>query len=617
MLVRTQGDVIIPAPSYGLFDCEDSGTVTKRSMLLTYVGLVGLPLLALMGVLRAGAHLKSPTSVGGPWNVDADFSSLAGTPCGALLSGVRQPALAIIQSGRQLTLNLNNSQKTALAATLDGSTVRTTPTAGSGGSQSTKALTPGCDYPQSIQLEATISSQEPRTMTGMVSLSDCSDCKPVSFHAVRETAQQDKSQQQLVPRVVTIIIQIAVIIIAVRAFGFLFKFIRQPQVVGEMVAGILLGPSLLGWVAPHFSSILFPVASLDYLNTISQIGIVIYMFLVGLALNPESLKGHRHAAVLTSHVSIVVPFLLGTVLAFFLYPKLSDDSVGLTSFALFIGAALSITAFPVLARILADRNMLGSRVGTLAIACAAVDDVTGWCILAYVLIRTQGGSAAPWLMIAGALAFVLGMVYVVKPLLRRFQTAYERNGRLSENAVALLILLVLLSALITERLGIHLVFGAFLVGAVMPKEPGFSRHIQEKFESLTVVLLLPLYFAFSGLRMNLQSIKGGQMWLYCGIIILVAIVGKLVGSTIATRSTGISWRDATAVGILMNARGLLGLVILNIGLDVGVISPVLFSMMVLMALVTTFMASPLLEWVYPSRLIREEIAADLKEHVTA
>jgi Kef-type K+ transport system membrane component KefB len=388
-------------------------------------------------------------------------------------------------------------------------------------------------------------------------------------------------------------------------------------VVGEMVAGILLGPSLLGWVAPHFSSILFPVASLDYLNTISQIGIVIYMFLVGLALNPESLKGHRHAAVLTSHVSSVVPFLLGTVLAFFLYPKLSDDSVGLTSFALFIGAALSITAFPVLARILADRNMLGSRVGTLAIACAAVDDVTGWCILAYVLIRTQGGSAAPWLMIAGALAFVLGMVYVVKPLLRRFQTAYERNGRLSENAVALLILLVLLSALITERLGIHLVFGAFLVGAVMPKEPGFSRHIQEKFESLTVVLLLPLYFAFSGLRMNLQSIKGGQMWLYCGIIILVAIVGKLVGSTIATRSTGISWRDATAVGILMNARGLLGLVILNIGLDVGVISPVLFSMMVLMALVTTFMASPLLEWVYPSRLIREEIAADLKEHVTA
>jgi Kef-type K+ transport system membrane component KefB len=591
--------------------------MTKRSALLTYVGLVGLPLLALVGLLRAGSTLKPPTSVGGPWNVDADFSTLSSAPCGSLFTDVSQPAFAITQSGQQLTLTINNPQKTTLAAKLDGTNLTTIPNTTAGNSGTTQSARPACKDVQSILVQATISSQTPRTMTGTINFSDCSDCKAASFEAIRQTAQQEKSPQQLVPRVVTIIIQIAVIIIAVRAFGFLFKFIKQPQVVGEMVAGILLGPSLLGWVAPHFSAILFPVASLDYLNTISQIGIVIYMFLVGLALNPESLKGNRHAAVLTSHVSIVVPFLLGTILAFFLYPKLSDDGVALTSFALFIGAALSITAFPVLARILADRNMLGSRVGTLAIACAAVDDVTGWCFLAYVLIRTQGGSKVPWLMIAGAVAFVLTMFYVVKPLLRRFQTAYARTGRLSENAIALLILLVLLSALITERLGIHLVFGAFLVGAIMPKESGFSLHIQDRFESLTVVLLLPLYFAFSGLRMNLHSIRGAQMWLYCGVIILVAIVGKLVGSTIATRATGVSWRDSTAVGILMNARGLLGLVILNIGLDAGVISPVLFSMMVLMALVTTFMATPLLEWVYPQSRIDREMSESLERQVVA
>src|SRR5208282_1930532 len=357
-------------------------------------------------------------------------------------------------------------------------------------------------------------------MAGTMSLTGCPDCKPVAFHAAPQTAQQQKAGQQLVPRVVTIIIQIAIIIIAVRAFGFLFKFIKQPQVIGEMVAGILLGPSLLGWVAPHVSAILFPPASLDYLNTISQIGIVIYMFLVGLALNPDGLKGHRHAAVLTSHVSIVVPFMLGALLALFLYPRLSDDGVSLTNFALFLGAAMSITAFPVLARSLAERNMLGSQVGMLAIACAAVDDVTGWCILAYVLIRTQGGSTPVWLMVTGSAAFVLIMIYGVKPLLRRFQTAFEIKGRLSENAIALLLLLVLASALITERLGIHLVFGAFLVGAIMPKGSAFSRHVQEKFESLTVVLLLPLYFAFSGLRMNLHSLNGAQLWMYCGLIIL-------------------------------------------------------------------------------------------------
>lgn len=585
--------------------------MSKHGLVLTYLVLVGIPLLILMGILHAGAHLIPPIAVGGPWSLDADFDGVGNSPCGALLRSMKQPALDIKQAGNELTLTLNNPERTAIAGALDGSALAATEVQPADAGQNGG---PTCSGSGAIRIAATVErAGDSRSMNGTFSLGDCAACRPISFSGARQTVQQQKAAQTLVPRVVTIIFQIAVIIIAVRAFGFLFKFINQPQVIGEMVAGILLGPSLLGWVAPHISTMLFPPASLDYLNTISQIGIVIYMFLVGLALKPEGLKGHRHAAILTSHVSIIVPFLLGALLAFFLYPRLSADNVTLTNFALFLGAAMSITAFPVLARILADRNMMASRVGMLAIACAAVDDVTGWCILAYVLIRTQGGSMPVWVMVSGSVGFVVFMIYGMRPLLRGFQASYAGRGRLSENGMALLVLIVLASALATERLGIHLVFGAFLVGVMMPKENAFVRHIQERFESLTVVLLLPLYFAFSGLRMNLHSLHGGRMWLYCGIIILVAIVGKLVGSTVATRATGVCWRDAAAVGILMNARGLLGLVILNIGLDVGVISPVLFSMMVLMALVTTFMATPLLEWVYPRKRIEAEMAETLEQ----
>lgn len=586
--------------------------MSRYGLLLSYLGLVGIPLVSLLAILHAGAHLTPPISVAGAWSLNGDFSQVvAGSPCGELLGGLKQPALDIKQAGSELTLTLNNPQKTSIDGVVNGSSLATTDAGVQTPGQNDAAK---CSDARQIRIAATIQGAgDSRSMNGTVTLADCASCQPITFGGTRQAFKQQKADQTLVPRVVTIIFQIAVIIIAVRAFGFLFKFINQPQVIGEMVAGILLGPSLLGWVAPHISTMLFPPVSLDYLNTISQIGIVIYMFLVGLALKPEGLKGHRHAAILTSHVSIVVPFLLGTLLAFYLYPRLSSDNVTLANFALFLGAAMSITAFPVLARILADRNMLGSRVGMLAIACAAVDDVTGWCILAYVLIRTQGGSMPVWMMVSGSLAFALLMIYVAKPLLRRFETSYAERGRLSENSMALLVLIVLASALASERLGIHLVFGAFLVGVVMPKENGFVRHIQERFESLTLVLLLPLYFAFSGLRMNLRSLHGGQMWFYCGIIVLVAIVGKLVGSMVASRSTGICWRDAAAVGILMNARGLLGLVILNIGLDVGVISPVLFSMMVLMALITTFMATPLLEWVYPRKRVEAELAEMLVE----
>src|SRR5882757_8846332 len=388
------------------------------------------------------------------------------------------------------------------------------------------------------------------------------------------------------PNLFTLVLQIAVVLACSRIVGSLFLKVGQPRVVGEMFAGIMLGPSLLGGIAPQFSAYLFPASSLGFLNALSQIGVIIFMFLVGLGINPKELKSHGHAAVLTSHVSITAPFVLATVLSLYLYPRLSDDSVSFTSFALFMGAAMSITAFPVLARILAERDLLGSRLGTVAIACAAVDDVTGWCILAYivVLIRSAHNPVSIWVTVGGIVAFALIMIYGVRRLLHRYETIYRKRGQLSENLLALMLLLVLVSALCTEWLGIHLLFGSFLMGAIMPKEQKFVRYVLDRFETITVTLLLPLFFAFTGLRTNVGLVQGREMWMYCGLIILVATVGKLGGSMLASWLSGMPAREAAGLGALMNTRGLMELVILNIGLDIKVISPALFSMMVLMAL---------------------------------
>lgn len=410
------------------------------------------------------------------------------------------------------------------------------------------------------------------------------------------------------PNLFTLVLQIAVVLAVCRVVGELFRKIHQPRVVGEMFAGIMLGPSLLGWIAPHSSAYLFPASSLGFLNALSQVGVVVFMFLVGLGINPRELKKQGHAAVLTSHVSITAPFVLAAFLALYLYPRLSDDSVAFTNFALFMGAAMSITAFPVLARILAERNMLGSRLGTVAIACAAVDDVTGWCILAYivVLIRSAHSSTSIWTTIGGIVVFGLIMIYGVRRLLRGYERVYKEKGELSENLMALMLLLVLVSALCTEYLGIHLLFGAFLMGAIMPKQRHFVRYVLDRFETITVTLLLPLFFAFTGLRTNIGLVKGPEMWMYCGLIILVATVGKLGGSTLASWLTGIPLREAAGLGTLMNTRGLMELVILNIGLDIGVISPALFSMMVIMALVTTFMTTPVLALICPKEFLARE-----------
>lgn len=398
-----------------------------------------------------------------------------------------------------------------------------------------------------------------------------------------------------------LIAQIAVILIVARFVGWLFRKLHQPHVIGEMVAGILLGPSLLGWIAPAISAALFPPASLGSLNSLSQIGLLLFMFLVGLELDLKQLRELGRAAIITSQASILAPFILGFLLAVYLYPRVSDPSVNFTGFALFMSIAMSITAFPVLARILAERDLLRTKVGALAIACAAVNDVTAWCILAgiVVLVRASGLPLPLWMTLAGLGVFLLVMLFVVKPSLRKLVTLFEKRGMLTHDSLALILLLTLAAGWVTESLGLHALFGAFLAGVIMPRHREFMHEIWQRLESLTVVLLLPLYFAFTGLRSSFLLIVGQGMWGYFLVIFALAVVGKFGGSLAAAKVSGLSWREAAAVGVLMNTRGLVELIILNVGLDLGVLSPALFSVMVLMALVTTFMTSPLLRWIYP------------------
>lgn len=390
--------------------------------------------------------------------------------------------------------------------------------------------------------------------------------------------------------------QLIAILVAARLVGWALRRIGQPQVVGEMVAGLLLGPSFLGWIAPGVSRALFPAASLGFLNSLSQVGLLVFMFLVGLELDVELLRGKGRSAVVTSHASIIAPFVLGSALALLLYPKLSPPGTTFTGFALFIGAAMSVTAFPVLARILAERGLTNTRLGAIAITCAAVDDVTAWCILAVVVVvvRSDAGGIPLWVTLGGSAAFIGFMLTLGRRAARKFELPRERAGSLSQTVVVVTIVSVFISAWITERLGIHALFGAFLCGAIMPKGGRFAAAVRGRFEDMMVLVLLPIFFALTGLRTSVGLINGADLWGYCALVVLVAVVGKLGGAAVAARATGMSWRDAGALGVLMNTRGLMELVILNIGLELGILSPPLFAMLVLMALVTTFMTTPLL-----------------------
>ncbi len=391
-------------------------------------------------------------------------------------------------------------------------------------------------------------------------------------------------------------LQIVVIVAASRLAGGLLARFGQPRVVGEMAAGLILGPSVFGRLAPSLSAAVFPAPSLGFVNAVAQVGLLLFMFLVGLELDPAHLRRQGKAALLTSHASIVAPFLLGTTLALGLYARLAPAGVAFTPFALFVGAALSVTAFPVLARILADRGMTATPLGALAIVCAAVGDVTAWCILAAVVVIARSSGVASFAYTLGGTAIYLAvMLIVVRPLLVRVAERGSRPGSSAQAQLAIVMLLVLSSAWVTEKLGIHALFGAFLVGALLPPSGTLAESLSSRLRDLMIVLLLPLFFAFTGLRTTVSLISGGWMWMVCGVVLLVAIAGKLGGSAVAARAAGMDWRDALSLGALMNTRGLMELVILNVGLDIGVLTPTLFAMLVVMALVTTALTTPLLD----------------------
>jgi Kef-type K+ transport system membrane component KefB len=390
--------------------------------------------------------------------------------------------------------------------------------------------------------------------------------------------------------------QLVVVVAAARLCGALATRIGQPRVVGEMAAGLLLGPSVLGRVAPQVTAALFPAPSLAFVNALAQIGVLLFMFVVGLELDVAHLRRRGRTALLVSHASIVAPFLLGTALALALYERYAPAGVGFAPFALFMGAAMSVTAFPVLARILTDRNLTGTPLGSLAIACAAVDDVTAWCILAaVVLVARAGEGGALVVTIAGTAAFVAAMTTLVRPLLARLTARAARSKGSVEGFLAVVLLAALASAWVTERLGVHALFGAFLVGALLPKPSMVVEQLAGRLRDLLVVLLLPLFFAFTGLRMAVFLTADGATWMAYAAVLGVAIVGKLGGTSVAARVAGMGWRDALSLGALMNTRGLMELVILNVGLDIGVLSPSLFAMMVVMAFVTTALTTPLLD----------------------
>lgn len=394
------------------------------------------------------------------------------------------------------------------------------------------------------------------------------------------------------PDLKILLLDIVVVCSVARALGWGFEKLHQPRVVGEMCAGILLGPSLLGWLAPPAFALLFPSGGLAPLYFLSQIGLLLFMFQVGLRLDLRELRRLGRTVVITSNISVLVPLVAGSTLALYLYPRLSSAKVPLPVFALFMGTAMSITAFPVLARILEERNLLQSRVGVVAISCAAVDDITAWCLLAGLIAWVRSGrETSPWFTLAGLGAYLFVMICVVRPLLRRYSA---RQREISREILAFALLFLFFPAWTTERIGIHALFGAFVAGAILPRTETITRILARDLELITNVLLLPLFFAYTGLRTSIHLLSGGTLWFYCALIVVVAVLGKLFACAVAGRASGMSWRDALAVGVLMNTRGLIELVILNVGLDLGVISPTLFSIMVIMALATTFMTTPML-----------------------
>jgi Kef-type K+ transport system membrane component KefB len=393
-----------------------------------------------------------------------------------------------------------------------------------------------------------------------------------------------------------LIVQLLTIVLATQLFGSVASVFKQPAVIGEIAAGLLLGPSLLGHVWPGAFAYLFPPDSLGVLRLLSQVGVILFMFTVGLDLDTRHLRQSAPTAIAVSHFSIVVPCLLGVTTALWLFPHYAPAGVPFSAFALFMGIALSITAFPVLARVLEERGMTRTPLGSTAIACAAVDDVTAWSLLAMVVtLVTAGGLGNALVVMVGALgAFFVAMLWGVRPLLARLFRGAE--AMLPRGRMAWVLTILLGSAVLTEVIGIHALFGAFLAGVIMPPSAALRQNLRDRLETASSSFLLPVFFAFTGLRTEIGLLNDPGSWMVLAGIILTAIAGKLLGSMFAARWTGSTWHDSFVLGALMNTRGLMELVALNVGYDLGILSPAMFTMLVVMALVTTAMTGPLIDF---------------------
>ena len=387
-----------------------------------------------------------------------------------------------------------------------------------------------------------------------------------------------------------ILLQLIVILVVVQIFGYLCGRIGQQWVIGEILAGLALGPSLLGAFWPGLKIQLFPAAALPTLQTLGDIGLVLYMFSLGARLDTHLMLRQSRTAIVTSISTILLPLLLGALLGFFLYPGLAGQHANLVSFILLVGTAMAVTAFPVLARLLAEKDMLGTRVGMLALTCAAIDDVIAWCLLATVVALIHARGLTSLLLTIGLTILFIGFILgILRPLL-----AYtDRSIQSKQVLVALSIILLLLSAYATNAIGIHPVFGAFLMGIILPRRTVFIEQVRS-LDQVNNLLFLPLFFVYSGLRTQIGLISAPALWLICLLVLAVACAGKILSGSLSVRWMGESWRESLSLGVLMNTRGLVDLIVLNIGLDLGVLSPTLFAMLVIMAIVTTMMASPLL-----------------------
>jgi Kef-type K+ transport system membrane component KefB len=391
-----------------------------------------------------------------------------------------------------------------------------------------------------------------------------------------------------------VLLALFVIIMCARLFGALFKKLHQPEVIGEVIAGIALGPSLLGRISPAASKFILPPTVSPYLYIISSVGVILYMFLVGVELDTQLLRRRTHASVAISHASIITPFLLGSALALWLYPRYATQDVPFSVFALFMGISMSVTAFPVLARILTDSGMHKTRMGTIALACAAVDDVTAWCLFALVVSIAIAKPGRVLLTVGLTILFIAFILKFVQPAMKWLVRKRLRDRRTTQGTMVIVFGALLLSALATDAIGIHALFGAFLLGTMIPHDSALARDVTAKINDLVLVLLLPAFFAYTGLRTQIGLVNGRDQWIACGLIILVASLGKFGGSAAAARISGLSWRQSASLGILMNTRGLMELIVLNVALDLGAITPTLFAMLVLMAIVTTVATTPVL-----------------------